>query len=603
MFPKTVLNDIKDRVSIVAYIGERIPLKRAGRNFRGLCPFHQEKTPSFNVSDDKGIYHCFGCGEGGDLFQFVMKFEGLPFAEAVRTLAVRAGIELPRNIAPEVVAAEEESVRHKRLLYRVNEIARDWFCARLMDSHGGAGARAYLQRRGISQEISTQHFLGFADNSWDALSAQLKDKGVPLELAAELGLLKRRDGGGYYDFFRNRIIFPIVSMRGEVLGFSGRTLEVGGETAKYLNSPDSLIYHKSTCVYGLNRAAGAIRSEDQVLLVEGNIDLIALHQAGMAQTVAPLGTALTAGHVRLLARQTRNMVVIFDGDAAGVRAAVRSLEIFFEEGLSPRVVPLPAGEDPDSLVRKEGGDAFRRRIAAAPPLFEYVIDRVLSETGADAAGAVAATGRILPLIRIVKDPAARAVYLRSVARRLDLDPQALQRSLNEGGGRPRAAADDARAPHPVVPRGPVGARSIERTIVELLLSRPELAEESMGVIDPERFEDAWCKAAVQLLMECWQREGRIRIDDFVEGIGDPEFAVQLRQLSIEGGPWENEEAPHLLRDCLRLLAERPAAQRFEQINDDIRRAEAEGDEARTMELLVEKASLAVQIKRQGNAAG
>nr|HPM42139.1 DNA primase [bacterium] len=299
MFSKQLLADIKDRTSIVGYIGERVPLKRAGRNYKGCCPFHNEKTPSFNVSDEKGIFHCFGCGEGGDVIQFVMKFDGLSFAEAVRHLAGRAGVEIPAALDPREAEKEEESSRKKRYMLRINEIARDWFMGRLVDAKAGAAARKYLQDRGISEEIWKQHFLGYADNSWDALLHHLEEKRAPRDLAEELGLLKRREGGGCYDFFRDRIIFPIVSARGEVLGFSGRALRAD-EGAKYINSPDSLIYHKSNCVYGMNRAQGPIRAADNAVLVEGNVDLISLHQAGVENVVAPLGTALTAGHVRLL---------------------------------------------------------------------------------------------------------------------------------------------------------------------------------------------------------------------------------------------------------------------------------------------------------------
>lgn len=587
MFPKQVLSDIKERISLVSYIGERVPLKRAGRNHCGLCPFHQEKTPSFNVSDDKGIYHCFGCGEGGDLFQFAMKFEGLGFAEAVRALALRAGVELPQRTSPQELAEEEQAAQRKRLLLRVNDIARDWFLSRLADPSAGRPAREYLQHRGISEEIITQHFLGFADKSWDQLAAHLKERRVPLELAAELGLVKRRDGGGYYDFFRNRIIFPIISARGEVLGFSGRTLEAD-EQAKYLNSPDSLIYHKSACVYGLHRAASAIRAQDEVMLVEGNVDLLSLHQAGIANTVAPLGTALTAGHVRLLARQTRRMTLVFDGDAAGMRAAMRALELFLEEGIAPRVVPLPAGEDPDSLVRREGAELFRRRIKNAPLLFDYFVERAIAEAGGDAAGRVQAAKRIVPMLRAVADPAERAIYRRTAARRLDLDEAAL------GGG------GESRAPRRGSATGggaPIAIRSAERTILEILLSRPEFASEVWKNLGPEEFEDPWCRTLAAMVAERWRREGSLDVSGLLEQTGDAELAQQLRQMALGGGLWADDaEARELLGDCIAQLKRRPALSRFEGVNDEIRRAEMEGDEARVVELLQEKRELAAQLK-------
>lgn len=343
MFNQEILGDIRDRIPIVSFIGERIPLKKAGRNYKGLCPFHQEKTPSFMASDEKQIFHCFGCGEGGDIFKFLMKFEGLSFAEAVRQLADRAGVMLPKDAFAK--DPDEEMARKKKWCLRVNQVAAEYFFNALKGPSGGV-ARNYLKSRGILDETWTQLFLGYAEKGWDGLIRHLEEKKVPLELAEELGLLKRKsDSKGYYDFFRDRLMFPIISQRGEVIGFSGRALDANDkEAAKYLNSPDSLIYHKSNCVYGLNAAADAIRKTDQVILVEGNIDLVSLHQAGFKNVVAPLGTALTSGHIRLLSRYSKNVVVIFDGDEAGSKASTRALPLFIEAGLTPRAVAMPDGE-------------------------------------------------------------------------------------------------------------------------------------------------------------------------------------------------------------------------------------------------------------------
>lgn len=593
MFSKTILNDIRDRIPIAVYIGEHVPLKRAGRSFKGLCPFHNEKTPSFRVSDEKGIYHCFGCGESGDLFQFVIKFEGASFAEAVKMLAARAGIEIPRDISPNL-AKEDEILRKKRLFFRINELARDWFRERLGDSRAGVIARRYLQDRGLSEEIWTQHFLGFADNSWDRLALYLKEKGVPLELAAELGLIKRREGGGYYDFFRNRVIFPIVSTQGDVLGFSGRTLE-GGEVAKYLNSPDSSIYHKSNCLYGLNRAAASIRNLDRAILVEGNIDLLSLHQVGIVNVVAPLGTALTSGHVRVLLRQTRNITVVFDGDAAGTRAALRSLEIFLDEGLSPRMVSLPHGEDPDSLVRKEGVDAFKKRIDAASSLFEYFVECVIGEVGSDATGKIAAIRKIMPFLKRVTDVTERGIYIRYVARRLDVEERSIERAVVQG----KKGEDyvftsvvnvSSKRSDEIV------MRSAERMLVEVILSHPLLAEEVLGGIDVSCFEDSWCRTVIEFMVGGWRREGKFSLNLALDTLADPELASQLRELSLCGEMTSLDEARNLVRDCMAHIKGRKAKARLVDINADIRRAEIEGDEKRLMALLSEKLELVTQVK-------
>lgn len=600
MFTKSILNDIRDRIPITTLIGERVSLKKAGRNFKGLCPFHNEKSPSFNVNDEKGIFHCFGCGEGGDIFQFVMKFDGIGFAEAVKYLADRTGVELPRDTNPALKAAEDESAKKKRYLLRINEVARDYFASRLLDERAGAKARGYLQQRGLSEEFWTQLFLGYADNAWDSLVGHLSEKGAPLELAAELGLIKKRDGGGYYDFFRDRLIFPIVSPRGETLAFSGRDISEGGEAAKYLNSPDSAIYHKSNCVLGLNVAQTAIRNENLVILVEGNMDMASLHQAGIANVVAPLGTALTAGHLKLLKRYTRNMMVVFDGDEAGSRAAVRSLEVFIEEGLSPRVVPLPDGEDPDTLIKKDGADGFRKRIAAAPSLFEYVVDRTIAETGADAAGKVQAMAKIIPILKGIADPAEQGIYTRHLARRLDADEGSIRKSMAKTGVRTKMPGAltgkemaEEKIKHPLSPPAKVSA---EGMLIEILLRRPESAASIFGEISPESFEDAWCRTVAGMLHEQWKLSGAVDISAIIDGISDSELAAQLRQISLDADRWNEDEVADLTDDCLSRITERPALARMERINDDIRIAEMSGDEKKLMELLVEKRTLAEELR-------
>lgn len=596
MYNRSILNDIRDRVSISSFIGERVQLKRAGRNMKGLCPFHNEKTPSFNVSDEKGIFHCFGCGEGGDIFKFAMKFDGISFSEAVKFFAGRAGVELPRVEDPALKAAEDESARRKRLYLRVNEIARDYFISRLNESQTGAKAREYLQLRGISDEFSTQLFLGFAENSWEGMVGHLQEKKVPLELAAELGLVKQRDGGGYYDFFRNRLMFPIVSHKGEVLGFSGRSLGGGDEGAKYINSPDSALYHKSNCVYGLHIARQAIRDEDCVILVEGNIDAATLQQAGIKNAVAPLGTALTAGHLRLLKRYTRNHTIIFDGDAAGVRASMRALEVFIEEGLCPRTVALPPGEDPDSIVRKEGAAEFLKRVANAKSLFEHFVDLTIAENGADASGKVAGISKIVPMLKMVTDPAERGVYRRYAARRLDVDEQSLEMSV--AAHRSFAVRTDkpAEATKVTAQKDGIVMSSAEKILVEILLSRPALAQNVFAEIDPEAFDDEWCRTAARLVKDIFARDGKLRLDDMVAEIEDAELASQILQMSLEAEKYEDDEVEELIKDCAARIKQRPLAGQLEKINEEIRSAESEKKDERLFELLAEKKELSKKIR-------
>ncbi|MBT3182735.1 MAG: DNA primase [Deltaproteobacteria bacterium] len=593
MISKSILNEIRDRISIVAFIGERIPLKRAGRSFKGRCPFHNEKTPSFNVSDEKQIYHCFGCGEGGDIFDFVMKFDGSSFGESARYLAGIAGVEIPKDETPYDDEQEKAKAKRKRYAYRANEVAKEFFVSQL-ERNGEAGAvREYLQARGISKEISTQHFLGYADNSWESLTDYLKSKGVPLELAAELGLIRKRDDGGYYDFFRNRLIFPIISPRNEVLGFGGRTLEKGGESnAKYLNSPDSLIYHKSNCIYGLDRAVSSIRNEDSVMLVEGYMDLIALDQAGIGNVVAPLGTALTDGHLRLVGRYTRNLFLLFDGDEAGKRATIRSLELFISFGLMPRVVVLPEGHDPDSMVRSEGKEKFLSRIDAAKSLFEFFVDNTVKGTGLDSAGKVQAIGRIVPFLRMMNDPVERGIYVKTSASRIGVEEGDLLKSL---GSKKPVSDRGARSFKPVKNEvKSVCLTSAERTLIGAMLSHPEVVGDVFSEITPESFSDEWCNVAARIIYEASLNDEGLNVGKLLEAVEDDELAGQLRAMTFDGCGCDDEDFEELLNDCIEHVREMPKLKRLEEINEDIRRAEIDGDEKKLFELLKEKRELAVE---------
>lgn len=603
MFKKSILDEIRQRTSIVKLIGERIPLKRSGRNFKANCPFHNEKTPSFMVSDEKGIYHCFGCGEGGDAFQFVMKFDGTGFSDAVRYLASKAGVEIEEETDPGARAREDEATRRRRMLLRVNEIAREYFQGNLADASRGKGPRDYLQTRGITGEIFKQHLLGLADDSWDSLVTHLGKKNVPLELASQLGLVRQRDQGGYYDFFRDRLIFPILTPRGETIGFGGRALSEEGEgAAKYINSPDSPIYHKSASVYGLDRAAGAIRSADQVVLVEGYMDFIALHQAGIGNVAAPLGTALTQGHVSVLARYTRNMVLVFDGDEAGRRAAVRALPVFIESGIMPRVVVLPAGEDPDSMVRKEGVETFRERIERAKPLFEHFVEVTVGHTGLDSAGKSEALRAIVPVLRKVDDAVDATLLKQHVARRLDVEEQVIARAVGSGArsADARLAKNAKAAPTAETADAEISA---ERLLVETMLRRPKVAGEVFERISPANLGDEWCRTVTGILMDSYGRSDEIDVREVIESLDDEELAKQMRAVALRDeseGDEQGEEAQAIVSDCVSRILTRPARVRIEEINEDIRRAENEGDEERMLALLAEKKELVEKVHSPGN---
>jgi DNA primase len=571
-----------------SFVGERIPLKKAGRNFKGLCPFHNEKTPSFMVSDEKQIFHCFGCGEGGDIFTFVMKYEGLSFAEAVKNLAERCGVEIPkeemRNAGPDAEAAHR-----KKLYFRVNELASQWYASNLTNGETGAEARNYLISRGIKSEIWTQLNLGCAEKRWDGLYGYLKSRGVPPKLAEELGLIrKRRSGDGYYDFFRGRLMFPIHSPRGEVIAFSGRVLD-DADDVKYMNSPDSTIFHKSMSVYGLNRAAQHIRRDDQVLIVEGQMDVIGLAQAGIGNAVAPLGTALTSGHMRMLGRMTRNMVLLFDGDEAGTRAALRTLPLFIEIGIMPRIVALPAGEDPDSLVHKEGAEAMRERVKKASSLFDFALDDIVSKAGRDAKGKVEAMSRLKPLLKQMKDPVEQGVYSQRVADKLGLAEALVGEAVR--GPRANAAGKERRRAlgrSLIVP-------SVERMLMEIVVQQPELAPRALKELAADDLEDGFGQTLFALLDRHYRETGRVNISDVLDELADPEVEQELRSMALSTDKFSMDEAEQVLSDCIGVIKARPIKEHMLELNELIRRAEAEGDETQLFDLLRRKKEMTAQL--------
>ncbi|MEW6273267.1 MAG: DNA primase, partial [Thermodesulfobacteriota bacterium] len=411
--PDAVLDEIKRRTDLAALISEHVALKRSGRGFLGLCPFHQEKTPSFHVDPERGFFHCFGCNAGGNAFTFLMRVTGTTFPEAVRTLAGRAGVAVPETRASGV---------HDRLA-EVNGLAAQLFTIILRESRLGAPGREYMERRGIDQETAQRFSLGFAPAAgW--VEKLLRRDVTPQELRT-LGLASpSRTGRGMYPQFRDRLMFPIHDLSGRVIAFGGRAVgDVKGP--KYLNSPETPLYRKGHHLYGLDLARDAIRAEGRIVLVEGYLDAIALAQAGIANVAAVLGTALTVDQLKLARRFAEDIVICFDGDEAGRRAALRAFPLCVDEvDLWPRAVFLPSGDDPDSLVRKAGRDALAERVAKATTLFDFYLDELVGRD-AGVGETARAAARMAGLLAGVQDPIVRDKIVRGVAGRLGVSDAAL----------------------------------------------------------------------------------------------------------------------------------------------------------------------------------
>ncbi len=422
---------VRNATDIVQVIGERVPLKRVGRRYAGLCPFHQEKTPSFSVNPEFQIWHCFGCGKGGDVFSFFMEMDKLSFPEALKELADRAGIDLPRREATESTEARDR-------LYQANAMARDFFAAQLRGP-AGARAREYLAVRGFQGEILDRFEVGLAPDAWDGLLTAL-EKLLPASVLEDAGLtLRRGDGSGHYDRFRNRVIFPVLTATGRVAGFGARALSPE-DTPKYLNSPESLVFRKGNLLFGLSLARKAIRERKQVLVTEGYLDAIRLHAIGLDHAVSACGTALTLEQAQLLTRLECEVVLIYDGDDAGIRAADRALDPLLGAGLVVRVLILPAGEDPDSFVQKEGAAAIRTLLEErAMDVPTFLAESKLSGDPARNPGAEARVRRFVSLLARTADPIRRQFLLRRGAEVFRLEEtvlvEALRGTVRAGGAR------------------------------------------------------------------------------------------------------------------------------------------------------------------------
>ena len=411
-----ILEKIKSQNDIVDVISERVRLKKAGRNFTGLCPFHNEKTPSFSVSQEKQIYKCFGCGEAGNVISFVMKDKNLPFIEAVKYLANRANIPLKLGNGE-----QSQSNRKKELLYKVNVEAAKFFFSNLMNNQN---AKEYFLNRGIKEETIKKFGLGYANDSWNSLMFYLRKKGINDRLLEEAGLISvNKEKGRKYDRFRNRVMFPVFDYQGKVIGFGGRVLD--DSKPKYLNSPETLVFQKGTNLYGLNFALKHNMSERYFVIVEGYMDLISLHQYGITNVVASLGTALTINQARLLKRYADKVVISYDADLAGQMATLRGLEILRTAGFDVRVLSIPQGKDPDEYVRSNGREAFLKLINNAEPLIDYRIKK--AEEGIDfknSQSVILYSKRIMDIISDL-DPIEKDVYIKKASENTGIKEQAL----------------------------------------------------------------------------------------------------------------------------------------------------------------------------------
>ncbi len=588
---------IRERVDIVELISSYLPLKRSGGNYQGLCPFHGEKTPSFNVNPARQIFHCFGCGVGGNSVTFVMKMEGLSFPEAVRRLGSRVGI-----VVEEEAPTAEQTQRREAVirLLRVMEAAAAAYERVLLKEEGGARGRDYLKERGYASETAKLFHLGYAPEQSDFLCKELEVAGVEMRDAEELGLVRSGTSRpGRYDLLRNRLIFPIQDERGRIVAFGGRAL--GDAQPKYLNSPESLLYHKGQILYGLFQAKEAMRRSSEAIIVEGYFDLLALHRAGLTHTVAPCGTALTTDQARLIKRFASRVFLLFDQDSAGQKANQRAMEIFLAEGISPLIVTLDAGDDPDSYLRKQGAEAMRERLAAAQPALELFIAATLSTCGESIEGRARGAEKVLPLIKLLPSEMERNLYLKALAQRTGIDEQLLMRGRKNDAG--SATQLKARPPQlPALPRSRErlpGSERVEKAqdlilhlFVQGRIDKSLIERDGLETLfpDPER------QKIVQAALAFSVKGEHIDTTRLLDQLSDGAQSILAGILLKEDRGVEVDLAEQTYDDCRRTLLKDALQRRSRELTECVRRAELAGDLAGAAAFQEEQIQLNRQLK-------
>jgi len=545
------VREVAERLSIAEVIGEYVSLKRSGSNFLGLCPFHGEKTPSFNVNPAREIFHCFGCGAGGDIFSFVMKIEGISFPEALRKLAARAGVaieERPLTDAEKQLKTERDQQRTIML------VTAEHYRDTLTRKPEGAAARSYLQEREVDPETSAAYGLGFAPERRDALTQLLKAKSLPLELAEQLGIIRKGDRG-WYDLLHNRLIFPIRDNQGQPIGFAGRVLD--NSLPKYINSPESPLYRKSSVLFGVDLALRDIRQSGTAIIVEGYFDHLALYRAGIRNALATCGTALTDGHIGLLKKHAQRVCLLFDGDNAGRKATVRAMELCIEQALPVYVINLPQGEDPDSLLQKHGAEAFNQRVAAAKPAFEQFLHWLLAKTPADSVDQrVRLMDEIIPRFQRIKDPVERDLYLKEICRLLGIDPPSFRRRLagqrsEQKQEQPQTATRPTQRP---VQRD-IGIQTQE-TLLSLLATYPEVRQELQALDLQQLFDQQHLPLAQAILSTASNDQDGTIWHNLLAQLEQEEQKELVARLLVQDQHLANIDWRSALRQCLKRQKEK-----------------------------------------------
>jgi len=588
--PEEIISEVLSRCSIAEVLGEHLQLRKVGNGYQALCPFHADSKPSFYVNESKGFFHCFGCGAGGNVFHFLMRARGMGFPEAVRFVAARAGVEIPER----ALSQEEKALRReKALLLEVNRVAAEFFRAHLLGSEG-AEARTYLENRGVSPQTQKIFGLGLAPRGWRGLRDHLKARGEQfVSKAQSLGLLVKGKDGSFYDRFRHRIMFPIQEEDGSVVGFGGRAL--GSEEPKYLNSPESPLFSKGRCLYGLHMARGMIRERDEAVLVEGYLDLLALYQAGIRNAVATMGTSLTRQHLMRLKRYSSNLLCVFDGDEAGARATMRAVDLCLDLGVWGKVLRLPPEHDPDSFVREKGEAEFLESLKGSVSLMDFLVEKTtehFAQGGIE--GKRGALQELLPRLRRLHDPILRDHYVTVVASKLGISEARLEQLMRDGKAEPSHSRMEF-AKHSGKPP------ASEKLLIQCLLLDPSLARGlDRGIL--KEMQDERLRELAGLIWERVEREAPPRnlseLFSCLESAESGEVLAELMSALEEVG----DNPQKVCSDCVRDLRRRSLDRQLKDLAGLISQARQCSDTHRLSQLEMQRASLVLEKKRLGLSA-
>ena len=571
MIPEEIIDEIQTKTDIVELISSYIPLKRAGKNFRALCPFHSEKTPSFFVNPQRQIFHCFGCGVGGGVIQFIMEYEKVSFPEAVEMLAKRLGISLPQK--------RLRDSGNRDYLYKVNQLAADYFFENIFSS-SGSRALSYLMRRGIKENIIKEFKIGYALRDYRDLFNYLRNKGVSISILDKLSLVVKGKDGSYFDLFRDRIIFPISDVRGRIIGFGGRIITDNTSQPKYINTPASPLYTKGKNLFGLSLSKEYVLREDFCLVVEGYLDMITPFAAGIKNIVASLGTALTQEQIRLIKRYTKDIILVFDSDKAGQNASLRAIDMMLEEDMVVKVLELPAGYDPDRLVRERKED-FLKLLGEAKDFFVYKLD-ILRKAydGSIAARAKIASEMIQSILKL-QNEVQRQEYIKLLGSSLGVAEEALRIEMRKQQ------------------KGKAGQRYVEMNlsqdkspfeeehIIKSMIFYPEIIPLVEDALKDIEWEDRVLGELFAKVIECYHQEKKFSEQQFLEHCSAPQLVARFSKLVFNDFKLDEK----VLEEVILKIRRRHNQRLRDYVRQNIKEAEQKGDEERIRELMQEYKAL------------